>query len=319
MRIVFLGSGEFGRESLKKLSERNHEILEVVTQPARRSGRGRKVTPTPIARLAEQLKLPISETDNVNEPNCVEHIRSLGPELLLVIAFGQKIGPALLKQRDFRTVNLHGSLLPKYRGAAPINWAIINGDRETGITLIEMDEGWDTGDILGQHKTAIKPGETAGELHDRLAQMGPGLLSEVLDRIVQGTDEPIKQDESRASRAPKLKKSDGAIHWTQSAEKISCQIHGMWPWPGSFCRLQQKGREKTERVNVARVEFLPESPPTATVGVREPGMIIDDMSVLCGEGKLRLLEVKPENGKLMPFGDFVNGRHIQSGDCFLDG
>ena len=171
MRIVFLGSGDFGCSSLRRLQECGHALLQVVTQPARQSGRGRKVKPTAIAALAAELKLPCVETANVNAADVVTKIRAFEPEVLVVIAFGQKIGKELLQIPNCRVINLHGSLLPKYRGAAPINWAIINGETETGLTVIELNEQWDAGDILGQVKTQIQPTQTAGELHDRLAEM----------------------------------------------------------------------------------------------------------------------------------------------------
>ena len=320
MRIVFFGSGPFGEECLRWLSASGHELLEVVTQPARPTGRGRKVASTPIGQLAEDLGLVVRESDNVNDPAFVARLGSLRPQVLLVIAFGQKLGPALLGRPEFRTVNLHGSLLPKYRGAAPVNWAIIRGEKETGLTLIEMDEGWDTGAILGQVKTAIGPGETAGELYDRLAAMGPKLLAEVLEQIAQRKDRPRPQDEALASRAPKLNKSDGAIRWSLPARTICNHIHGMWPWPGAFCYLRQQGRNRQERLSLARAAVLPSPEPSGGQEAENlPGSLAEDMSVVCGQGRLQLLEVKPEAGKRMPFADFVNGRHLQKQDRFLDG
>ena len=320
MRLVFIGSGEFGMESLKWLKQSNHEVLEVITQPARPSGRGRKVKATAICQLAKELELSVQESVNINKPAFVDHIRGLNPDILLVIAFGQKIGPKLLGQSEFRTINLHGSLLPKYRGAAPINWAIINGENETGITIIEMDQDWDTGDILGRKATAISPRETAGELHDRLARLGPELLEDVLDQIARGVNTPQIQDESQATKAPKLSKTDGAIRWRESAEHIRNKVHGMWPWPGAMCYLQQSQDKPKERLNVVRAEVVDTHPPTdSSSDSQTPGTITADFTILCGTGQLRLLQVKPQNSSLMSFNDFVNGRHIQSGDRFLDG
>jgi len=320
MRLVFIGSGEFGMESLKWLGPSKHEVLEVITQPARPFGRGRKLKATPICRLAKELYLPVQETAQINEPEMVNHIRGLNPDILLVIAFGQRIGPKLLRQSQFRTINLHGSLLPKYRGAAPINWAIINGEKETGITLIEMDENWDTGDMLGRKTTVINPRETAGELHDRLAQLGPDLLNDVLDQIASGKNTPQKQDESQATPAPKLYKADGVIHWSESAENIRNQVHGMWPWPGATCYLRQARNKPKERLKIGRAEIINDRPlAEASSTGNTPGTITSNFTVICGTGQLRLLEVKPQNSVLMSFTDYVNGRHIQSGDRFLDG
>ena len=318
MRIIFLGSGEFGCESLRWLNGSGHEVVQVVTQPARRAGRGRKVIATPIARLAAELNLPCREAGDVNEPAITQSIVDLKPDILLVIAFGQKIGPALLNMPHCVTINLHGSLLPKYRGAAPINWAIINGEPQTGLTVIELNEVWDAGRILGQVATDIGAQETAGELHDRLAKMGPGLLAEVLEKIQTGTMTPQVQDSKLASRAPKLAKTDGAIHWNRPAEQIRNHIHGMWPWPGAYCNLQQAEKQHGERVTIARAECLV-APADSDVSSGAPGELAEDLSIVCGQGRLKLLQVKPTGGRLMSFDDFVNGRHLQSGDRFLDG
>jgi len=317
MRIVFIGSGEFGCDSLRWLESCEHKIAEVVTQPARPAGRGKKLIPTAIAQLADELGLCCHEAEDINQADFVEHIAELQPNVLLVIAFGQKIGPELLNLPNCRTINLHGSLLPKYRGAAPINWAIINGEKQTGITVIELTEKWDAGCILGQLSTAIEPDETAGDLHDRMAKMGPELLEQVLSQIDQGIDKPIVQDNSQASRAPKLGKTDGAIRWSQSAKRIRDQIHGMWPWPGAYCHLARPGK-KAERISIAQAAVSTES----DAGSKEemlPGTLCGDLSIACGTGRLKLLQVKPANGKLMNFADFVNGRHLKTHDRFLDG
>lgn len=311
MKIVYLGSGEFGVPSLMWLREA-HAVGLVVTQPARPAGRGRHEVETPIAQLAHTLQLAHVPAADVNAPEVVEKIRQLRPEVLVVIAFGQKIGPELLKLPGCRVVNLHGSLLPAYRGAAPINWAIIKGERRTGVTVIELNERFDAGAILGTSELEIKPLDTAGELHDRLAELGPGLLQEVLEKLACGEAQPIPQDETKASKAPKLKKEHGAIHWNQPAEQIQRQILGMWPWPGAYCLLRQQGRESAERISIARAEAIP-----GPAG--EPGQVGPDLTVACGTGRLRLLEVKPDNSKLMKFADFVNGHHLKSGDRFLDG
>jgi methionyl-tRNA formyltransferase len=317
MRIIFLGSGDFGCSGLRSLHECGHELLQVVTQPARQSGRGRKVKPTAIAALAVELKLPCIETENVNEAGIVTKIRTLEPDVLLVIAFGQKIGNELLQLPNCRVINLHGSLLPKYRGAAPINWAIINGETETGLTVIELNEQWDAGDILGQVKTKIQPTEIAGELHDRLAQMGPQLLSEVLEKMAAGRDAPLVQDNRLASRAPKLKKEDGAIYWSQPAEALRNFIHGMSPWPGAFCCLKQLDKDKSERVTLIRAEVASTTDSVEVAESTAAGTVDRDLSIHCTTGRLRLLEVKPDNGRLMSFLDFANGRHLQKGDRFL--
>ena len=322
MRIVYLGSGAFGIASLQWLHRSNHEIPLVITQPARAAGRGRQTIATPIAVLTrDQLKLPCIEAADVNTPDIIERISDCKADLLLVVAFGQKIGPELLNLPNCRTINLHGSLLPKYRGAAPINWAIINGEKETGLTIIELNEVWDGGASWGQSITTIQSGETAKELHDRLASMGPDLLDEVLKKISRGDSKPQTQDDIAATRAPKLKKSDGAIQWSKTAQQICNQILGLWSWPGAYCQLQKSGTNQTERVTIARSEIVSPPHPTDTQGVSvaQPGTLLEDMTVACGSGRLQLLELKPESSRLMSFADFVNGRYLKTGDRFLDG
>jgi methionyl-tRNA formyltransferase len=319
MRIVYLGSGEFGCASLLKLYDSEHKILQVVTQPARQSGRGRKVKPTAIATLANQLNLSCLETANVNAPEIIAKILVLEPDVLLVIAFGQKIGTELLQLPNCRVINLHGSLLPKYRGAAPINWAILQGETETGLTVIELNEQWDAGEILGQIKTRIAPTETAGDLYARLAQLGPKIILEVLEKIVTGWDAPQSQDSRLAGRAPKLTKQDGAICWSQSAEALRNFIHGMSPWPGAFCYLKQQKKKTAERITLLRAEVVESQEGTEESNATTSGTVGEDGNIVCAPGRLRLLEVKPDNGRLMTFTDFANGRHLEKGDRLLDG
>ncbi len=310
MRILFMGGGEFGCPTLKYLAHSEHDVIEVFTQPARKAGRGRKVTPTAVSALAAELDLPYREVADVNVPEIVERVRQLNPDVILVIAFGQFLGNELLAM-DCRVINLHGSILPKYRGAAPINWAIINGEKTAGLTVIELNEIWDAGNMLGVARTEIGPTETAGELHDRMAvELGPSIVAEALGEIVAGIDEPIVQDNAQACKAPKLRKADGRIDWTKSAEELRCFIHGMWPWPGAFCKLKQADSDKEVRVSIARAQVVPEAGG-------EPGVINDDMTISCGTDSLKLLEIKPDNSKLLKFNDFVNGRRLKPHDRFI--
>lgn len=313
MRIIYFGGGQFACPSLRWLNESTHDIFEVITGPPRPAGRGKKLRPTPIAALARELDLPCREEPNVNQPELLDHFRSLNPDVIIVIAFGQKLGPGLFDMPGCRVINIHGSLLPALRGAAPINWAIMNGSTETGLTVIELNEVWDGGAILGQNATPIRTNETAGELHDRLADLAPALLEDVLNKIAAGTDQPLAQDETKASRAPKLSKADAAIDWTQTATVIRNRIHGTWPWPGAYCHLQQPNKQP-ERIIIARAELVEPAPPSAS-----PGSLDENMNVVCGAGSLRLLEVKPTGGKLMTFRDLLNGRRISTRDRFENG
>ena len=316
MRIIYLGGGEFGCPSLRWLNESPHNILQVFTGPARPAGRGKKLRPTPIAQLAAELLLPCREESDVNHPTVLDDIIKLRPDVIVVIAFGQKIGPALLSLTDCRVINVHSSLLPAFRGAAPINWAIINGASQTGITIIELNQVWDGGAILAQTATDIRPTETAGQLHDRLAALAPPLLENLIDNIASGAAQAIAQDETKASQAPKLSKADAAIKWNTPAPRIANLINGMSPWPGAYCLLAQPFKSP-ERITIARAEVVaPDPPADASL---PPGSLDENLHVICGAGRLRLLEVKPASGRLMSFPDLVNGRRITADNRFLDG
>lgn len=311
MRIVYFGSGEFGVPTLKALAKSRHEIPLVVTQPARPAGRGRRLQPTAVATLANELHLKCLECENVNTPEFLAVLRSRQPQVLVVIAFGQKIGPEILALPDCRAVNLHSSLLPAYRGAAPINWAIINGESHTGVSVIELNDRWDAGAIVGRQTTDILPGERAGELHDRLALLGPDTVLSVLDAIEQGTDNPLPQDESLAGRAPKLRKNDALLDWRLAAPVLANRVHGTWPWPGAFSWLIRQDAAKSERITFARVE--PNDLPCPDLA---PGQLTPSLSIATGKGSLLPVEVKPQGGRLMTWDEFVRGRRLTPDDRF---
>lgn len=309
MNIVFMGGGEFGCDTLRWLNSSHHQVLRVFTQPARPAGRGRSTTPTPIAQLCEKLQLDCLETANINSPENIGLLAALQPDVIVVIAFGQWLGSGLLKL-PARIINLHSSLLPKYRGAAPINWAIIKGEAVTGVTVIEINEVWDGGGILASESLEIGQTETAGELHDRLAALGPALIAEVLGEIEAGIYNPQKQDDCQACKAPKMKKEDGKVDFSRPAAEIKCQILGMWPWPGAFCHLQQEGAVEQLRVSLCRCELAKKGQSNLP-----PGTFDSQLDIVCGDGQvIRLLEVKPDNGKLMPFKAFANGKRIKAGE-----
>ena len=311
MRIIFMGGGEFGCDTLRWLHSSHHELLKVFTQPARPAGRGRLPKPTPIAELCSKLEVSCEETANINSPEIIEQVRVLNPDVIVVIAFGQWLGSALQKL-PLRIINLHSSLLPKYRGAAPINWAIIQGETVSGVTVIEINDTWDGGAIIANEKLEIGATETAGELHDRLAALGPAVVAEVLGEFEAGIYQPKEQDESQSCKAPKLQKTDGEIDWTKPAKDIKCKILGMWPWPGAYCFLPQESG-KDLRVSLCRCELLEESEPELA-----PGTFNSKMDIVCGDGGvIRMLEVKPDNGKLMPFKAFTNGKRLKPGDKLI--
>ena len=312
MQIIYLGSGEFGIECLKALAGSGHMLPLIVTQPAQQAGRGRKPRPTPVAEWAKDHSIKFVETDNVNAPEMVGRIAGMRPDLIVVIAFGQKIGNELINLPAKGAINVHASLLPKFRGAAPINWAIINGEAETSISIITLAEKMDAGQVLAQQKTEISENETAGELHDRLAQLAAPLLLKTLDQIAAGTAAYTEQDHSRATLAPKLKKSDGFLNFEDPAEILRRKILGFWPWPGASAVYTSKQTTKSIRVTIAMAGVVETSNPSSlTVGTLD-----EDLNVICGQKSLGIEKIKPDGSRLMNFADFVNGQHTKPGDTF---
>lgn len=313
MRIVFLGSGEFAVPTLRHLTKSAYDVALVVTQPARPSGRGRRTTPTPVCQAAKELNLETVEVQDVNAPDIACRIRSLDVRLGLAIAFGQKLGPGLLDSMPAGCINLHASLLPKYRGAAPINWAILRGEQRTGCTVFRIVERMDAGPILTARWTAIKPEETAGELHDRLAAIGVDAVDAALE-LFEGTAIPegTPQDDTEATKAPKLKKADGYIRFDRPVVDIIRHIHGMTPWPGASARYQS-AEGQWEKVNITRARRaeVPSKPIIA------PGTIDERRYVAAQDGSVEILEIKPSSGRTMTWPDYVNGRHVALGDQFL--
>jgi methionyl-tRNA formyltransferase len=312
MKLVFLGSGAFGIHSLDAVAGSSHEIAFIVTQPAQPAGRGRKLTPTPVAQWAKEHSVQFVEAQDVNAPGMVEMIANVGADLILVAAFGQKIGKQIIEMPPAGIINIHGSVVPKYRGAAPINWAIIRGERRTGVSIIRVVEKMDAGDILGTAETDIGPDETAGQLHDRLSELAAPLICRVLDEIAAGTAIYTKQDHSRATPAPKLKKSDGFVDFSDTAENIRRRILGLWPWPGVSAVYTSKQTGKCEKVIIAMAREVESANPSGL----SPGTLDEYSNVTCGRHALKILKIKPIGGHLMDFKAFVNGRHTRPGDVF---
>ena len=302
MKIVYLGSGEFGLECSNALSRSEHNLDYIVTQPPHRAGRGRKPRPTPVARWADAHSVPFIETENANKPEVIEKVSQYEPDVIVVIAFGQKIDSELIDLPPKGAINVHASLLPKYRGAGPINWAIINGESQTGISIIALAEKMDAGDVLAQEKTDILDNETAGELHDRLAQIAAPLLLKTLDQIADGTVVYTPQDHSKTTLAPKLKKSDGFLDFNEPAELLCRKIPGFWPWPGASAIYVSKTTQKSLRVTLGMAEIVKATNPTGLV----PGTLDENLHVTCGQDTLRIVKIKPDGSRLMDFNDFVN-------------
>jgi len=309
MDVVFFGSGAFGRPTLEAIA-RSHKIRAVVTQPDRPAGRGGKLAPTPIAVLAADT-LPEAELikpESVNAPTIRDHVRSIPADVWVVIAFGQKLSPALL-DRVF-AVNLHASLLPRWRGAAPINAAILAGDRETGNSVITLADRMDAGLILGQSRRPIDDRVTAGDLHDLLSQDGPRLMLSVLRNFERNDLDQRSQDEELVTLAPKLSKADAWVDFHQPAEACARRIRGLSPWPGVTVRMNGAP------LKLLRAEAHPEARTAEAeqdVSIdTEPGDILDPALglVRCKESVLRLTEVQPPGKRAMPWSDFARGRTL---------
>lgn len=299
MRLVYFGSGAFGLPTFQRLID-VHDVALVVTQPDRPAGRHRALTATPIGEFAAARQLPIIKPEQVNDAPVVQQIRAAKADAFVVIAFGQKIGKALLD--EMLSLNLHGSLLPKYRGAAPIQRAMMHGEHETGLSVIGLSDRMDAGPIFEQAATLIDPLETAGELHDRLALMGPDLVLEVLRKQEQGRLIPQYQDERMATRAPKLSKADGTVKFNQPAHAVRAHVHGLTPWPGCTVKLDNR------TLRLARVQVADELMAHSNVGE-----VLDDLSIACAPGSIRVLEVQPPGGKLMSFDAYSRGQPVTPG------
>jgi len=326
MKIVYLGSGEFGIECLNALERSSHSLGFIVTQPPLPAGRGRKPNPTPVARWADAHSIPFLETSDVNTAEVVGKIAGYEPDLIVVIAFGQKIGNELNNLPPKGAVNVHASLLPKYRGAAPINWAIINGETTTGISIMTLSQKMDAGQILAQSQTDIAADETAGQLHDRLAKMAAPLLLKTIEKIADGTAVYTEQDHAKATCAHKLKKSDGFLDFAEPAELLARKIRGFWPWPGASANYVSKKTGKSIRVTIGGVEVVGATlcgcpgqahGPAPTESSLPSGTFDEDLNVICGSGALRIKKIKPAGSALMDFKDFTNGRQTRLGDLFV--
>ncbi|HWP41119.1 MAG TPA: methionyl-tRNA formyltransferase [Tepidisphaeraceae bacterium] len=302
LKLIFAGSGEFAIPTLQALADSDrHQIVLVVSQPDRPAGRGRRLTPTPVSRLAIERNLPLLRTEDINrEP--------LPPaDLLIVIAFGQKIAPHQVQHPRLGAINLHGSLLPRFRGAAPVNAAILAGEKITGNSVIRLVQRMDAGPILAQSQLAIGELETAGELHDRLAADGARLVVDTIDKLATGQVCERPQDESQASRAPRLSRASARIDWTSPAEQIARQIRGLYPWPGCHVRLED---ESPERRQIARLTLVRARP---VEGSGPPGLILPSGAVAAGTGAVEILEVQPEGKRPMPLSAFRNGHPWHAG------
>jgi len=312
MRIVFCGSGYFGIPTLQWLTGRQsgHEIVGVVTQPPRRAGRGGRLRPTAVAQAAEPLNLTAIPVEDINTTQNVAAIADLAPEVMFVADFGQMIHRQARDTAAVGAFNLHGSLLPQLRGAAPVNWAIIRGFTETGVTVFRLVDRMDAGEVFCRLATDVRPDETAEQLRSRLAELGVEAVDKTLQMLADGRTHSQAQDESQATQAPRLTKADGVIDFSADAVTIRNLIHGTWPWPGAQARYVGLDGRTADVViaGAAAVEAAPSSLP--------PGAVAEDLTVATGGGRLAIRQIRPAGRKLMAWRAFVNGYRAGPGARF---
>lgn len=308
MRIVFMGTPDFAVGSLQALCESGkHEILAVVTQPDRPKGRGNKLLQTPVKEYALAQGLTVYQPQKVKTPEFVELLHELQPELIVVAAFGQFLSKEILELPKYGCINVHASLLPKYRGAAPIQYAIIKGEKESGVTIMQMDIGMDTGAMLDKVVVPIAENTTMGELHDALREQGAALLLQVIDKIAAGTAVAEPQDNEQATYATLLDRSMEHIDWSKTAQEVHNLIRGFNPAPSTFTKLPNG-----KSLKIWGSKMTDKSSAVAAGTVIETGK--HSFFVACGEGVLEITEVQPESKKRMPTQVFLNGRGVQEGD-----
>ncbi|OPX21864.1 MAG: hypothetical protein B1H04_05945 [Planctomycetales bacterium 4484_123] len=311
MKVLFCGSGRCGLPTLRRLADAGHEVVGAVSQPPRRAGRGGRLRPTPVAELAGELGLEVMAVEDINDPRVVRDMAAAGADVTVVVDFGQKLGLPARSAARLGAFNMHASLLPALRGAAPINWAIIRGCERTGVTTFRMVDAMDAGEIFSQRETEIGPEETAEELETRLAELGVETVLETLEKLAAGELQGRPQDHSRATRAPRLRKSDGRIDFAADAVSIRNLIHGTWPWPGAQAKyISPEGRAVD--VILGRARSL-----AGGHSLAQPGTVLDDLTVATGQGRLAILEIKPANRRLIGWRDFVNGYRVRPGTRFV--
>jgi methionyl-tRNA formyltransferase len=299
MRIVFIGTGEIGVPTLQALLKSEHEIVGVVTQPDKPVGRAQLVEPPPIKKVVAATKMPVLQPPRIKDPRAIEEIRASKPDVIVVMAYGQILPRDVLEIPKIACLNLHASLLPRWRGAAPIQAAIAAGDCVTGITVMYVDEGLDTGDILLQRTIDIVPADTGGSLHDRLAKVAPEALRESLELLAKASASRIPQDNAFATYAPKLKREDGRIDWSDPAEAIERKIRAFDPWPGAFMAIKANGTRNLKIFSAKVVDFQ-----------RRPGEILrsqNELVIAAGKGALSLHEVQLEGKQRMSAAEFLRG------------
>ncbi len=314
MKVIFMGTPEFSVPTLNALIQSKHEVVACYTQPDKPKGRGKKMMMTPVKELCLEHQIPVYQPKRIRHAEEVQKFKAIQADVAVVIAYGQILPHEILSHPRYGCLNIHASLLPKYRGAAPYQWAILRGEKETGITTMQMDVGMDTGDMLLKSTLNIASDETAGSLHDRLMVLGGDLILETLDGIEAGTLKPIQQQEDEATYAPMLKKEEGNIDWSQSAKEIEQKIRGLCPWPSAYSYFNGD----LIKLWKAEVEM---SPIGLNVEKKGIGTIchIDKnrgIGVCCGQGILYIQCLQEQGKKRMEIKDYLNGHTLNIGDKF---
>ena len=335
MKIVFMGTPDFAVGALEAIVEAGHQVAAVVTQPDKPKGRGTEMQMTPVKQCALSHGIPVFQPVKIKEPEAVEELRGYGADLFVVAAFGQILSEEILFMPKYGCVNIHASLLPRYRGAGPIQWSIINGEKITGVTIMQMEKGLDTGDMLFRTEVDIAPRETADTLHDKLAAAGAKLIVEAIPKIEAGEIRPEKQRDEDSSYAKMLTKAMGRIDWSLQADQLDCLIRGLISWPGASTVFRGKTLKIWEEEPISETQAQEESQrsvdrdgePTAgresqpvTEKGAQPGTIVrvdrDAFYVQTGRGLLKILEVQPEGKKRMAVKDFLLGYPVKAGEAF---
>ncbi len=306
MRVVFLGSGAFAIPSLEALVASGHDVAALVTQPDKAKGRGRTLGPPPLKPVAEALGIPVLQPSRARDPEVLAALRALQPEIQVLVAYGQILPQAVIDNAPRGTVNVHSSLLPKYRGAAPIHWAIVNGETTTGVTTMLLDAGLDTGPVLLARETGIGPEDTVATLEPRLARLGAEILVETLDGLAASRLTPLPQDHARATLAPVIRKEDGRLDWSRPAALLDQWIRGFFPWPGTFTLHEARPLKILRARPVSGGDDAPAGTITAVSA--------EGLTIACGSGsRLLLLEVQPESRRAMAAAAFAAGARLAPG------
>ena len=312
LQIIFMGTAELSCASLDSLArDGQFSVAAVVTQPDKPRGRDLKLQPSPVKALAEKMRLPVFQPAKARDEKFISQLRGLEPDLIVVVAYGQILPQSILDLPRHGCLNVHTSLLPKFRGAAPIQWAIATGESETGVTIMQMDAGLDTGPIVSQRRTPILPADDSATLHDRLAQLGAELLAQTIPDFVAGKIRPVPQPAEGASHAPKIKKEDGRIDWSRPAGMIWNRLRAFTPWPGAFTSWKLTSNIQLLKIWKAEVADMT-GPPGAVLSADKTGIII-----ACGQNSLRILELQREGGKRLTTEQFLAGHALKAGGGFV--